>query len=81
MIMYEFCNLCNFILICPFYAELRKQYIKTFYYKKPSVLKLLLNYFYVLFLTYCIRVDFQIMVMFCIRVDFRLNIREFLYTS
>lgn len=44
-----FCNLCykkdledefHFILICPFYAELRKKYIKSFYYKKPSVFKL-----------------------------------------
>lgn len=45
----RFCNHCNkkdledefhFILICPFYVELRKKYIKSFYYKKPSVFKL-----------------------------------------
>ena len=44
------CSLCNlndvedeyhFILVCPRYSELRSKYIKKFYYKKPSVVKLI----------------------------------------
>ena len=43
------CTLCNcndiedefhFILKCPFYSELRAQYIKPYYYKRPCVFKL-----------------------------------------
>ena len=30
----------HFILKCPLYDELRKKYIKKFYYVKPSVFKL-----------------------------------------
>ena len=30
----------HFILKCPFYVELRKRYIKHYYYTKPSVFKL-----------------------------------------
>lgn len=45
----RFCNYCNkkdledefyFIFICFFYIELWKKYIKSFYYKKLSVFKL-----------------------------------------
>lgn len=44
------CNLCSlsqiedefhFILICPFYKEIRKLYVKKYYYEKPSVFKLI----------------------------------------
>ena len=30
----------HFILKCPLYGDLRKKYIKNFYYTKPSVFKL-----------------------------------------
>lgn len=32
----------HFVLKCPLYSDLRKKYIKPFYYKKPSVFKLVL---------------------------------------
>ena len=44
------CTLCDlndiedefhFVLKCPFYSLLRKQYIKEYYYKKPSVFKMI----------------------------------------
>lgn len=44
------CNVCDlndiedefhFVLKCPYYFELRKKYIKTYYYKNPSVFKLI----------------------------------------
>lgn len=44
------CKLCSlsqiedefhFILICPFYKEIRKLYVKKYYYEKPSVFKLI----------------------------------------
>lgn len=43
------CNLCvlnviedeyHFVLQCPCYSDLRKQYLKSYYYKKPSTFKL-----------------------------------------
>ena len=45
----RFCSLCNlndiedeyhFILICPVYAEIRSVYINSYYYRRPSVYKL-----------------------------------------
>ena len=44
------CTLCNlndiedefhFVLKCPFYSLLRKNYVKSYYYKKPSVFKMI----------------------------------------
>ena len=44
------CTLCNldqiedefhFILICPFYKDIRENYIRQFYYRKPSMFKLI----------------------------------------
>ena len=43
------CTLCDhndiedefhFILKCPFYSDIRKMYIKKYYYQKPSTFKL-----------------------------------------
>ena len=31
----------HFVFKCPFYSLLRKQYIKAYYYKKPSVFKMI----------------------------------------
>ena len=45
----RFCTLCDhndiedefhFILICPFYSDIRKMYIKQYIYQKPSMFKL-----------------------------------------
>ena len=44
------CTLCNlndiedefhFVLKCPFYSLLRNNYVKSYYYKKPSVFKMI----------------------------------------
>jgi hypothetical protein len=32
---------CHFLLICPFYDNFRKMYIKKYYYEKPSTYKLI----------------------------------------
>ena len=46
----ELCTLCNlnicgdeyhYLLICPFFAQGREQYVKRYYYHQPSLLKLL----------------------------------------
>jgi hypothetical protein len=31
----------HFVLACPLYSDLRSKYIKPYYYKKPSVFKLI----------------------------------------
>ena len=44
----RYCTICNsneiedefhFVIMCPSYRELRKKFIKSYYYKKPSMLK------------------------------------------
>ena len=46
----RYCNCCNTIdiedlyhcvIVCPHFADLRKTYIKTYYYERPSVFKCL----------------------------------------
>ena len=46
---YKLCNLdeiedeYNFILQCPLYNDVRMKFIKTYYHKRPSVLKITKN--------------------------------------
>ena len=46
----RYCNCCNtfdneelyhFVIVCPHLADLRKTYIKKYYYERPSVFKFL----------------------------------------